>query len=91
MVKTYDKPTVERLDGIYYLISDKVFQLSGQVKELTNDEKEDLSIIIKWKGTRLNFKAEEKGCYRILVDIIHKMNQMQNPKFASSPLGMLYI
>ena len=57
-------------------------------KKLTSEEKADLSIHIKWKGPTLKFNVNFKECFKLLVDIIYDMNEMQDRRFVSAPLGI---
>ena len=88
MAMSFDKPTVELIEEKYYLIANDVFSLSGIPKKLTSEVKADLPIQIKWKGPSLDFKVDVRECFKLLVDIIYDMNEMQDRRFASAPLGI---
>ena len=85
------KPTVEKFeegeDAKYYLVAGEVFSLTGELRQLTDEEIADLPVIISWKGPNLNFEMDEKECFRLLSEIIFDMNEMQDPRFVSFPVG----
>ena len=58
---------------------------------LTPEEKQELPVIICWKGEACHFQTDEKETTRLLCQIISDMNLMQNPKFVSFPLGEEFI
>ena len=88
----YYKPVVEKFSERYYLISSDVWLLGGGVPMmLTPEEKQELPVIICWKGEACHFQTDEKETTRLLCQIISDMNLMQNPKFVSFPLGEEFI
>ena len=54
---------------------------------LTPEERQELPVIICWKGEAIHFQTDEKETTRLLCQIISDMNLMQNRKFVSFPLG----
>ena len=84
----YHKPVVEKFGERYYLISSDVWLLGGGVPMmLTPEERQELPVIICWKGEACHFQTDEKETTRLLCQIISDMNLMQNRKFVSFPLG----
>ena len=83
----YYKATVEEFNGRYYLIGSEVFLLGGEGRKLTDDEVLNLPVIISWKGPDHEFVWDEKECLELLCQILKDMNEMQNPKYKSFPLG----
>ena len=85
------KPTVEKFDdgedAKYYLVAGELFSLTGELKQLTDEEIADLPVIISWKGPNVKFEMDEKECFRLLTEIIFDMNKMQDPRFVSFPVG----
>jgi hypothetical protein len=83
----YYKAAVEEFNGRYYLIGSEVFLLGGEGRKLTDDEVLNLPVIISWKGPDHEFVWDEKECLELLCQILKDMNEMQNPKYKSFPLG----
>ena len=83
----YFKSTVEEFDEEFYLIGSEVFLLGGKGRKLTEEEVQNLPVVISWKGPDHKFIWDEKECLELLCKILQDMNQMQNPKFKSFPLG----
>ena len=83
----YYKAAVEEFEGKFYLIGSEVFLLGGEGRKLTEDEVLNLPVIISWKGPDHEFIWDEKQCIELLCQILKDMNEMQNPKYKSFPLG----
>ena len=81
------KPKVEEIDGSYYLIGSSVFKLGGDLNKLTEDDIQELPVIISWRGPVCEFSTDEKECIRLLCQIIEDMNNMQNSTYVDFPLG----
>jgi hypothetical protein len=88
-IKFY-KPSVAEFNNAYYLIASDVFLLGGKPRKLTPEDIQELPVIISWKGPDYHYKTDEKECFQLLCKIIFDMNLMQNPKFVSFPLGMVF-
>ena len=87
--KQFNKPTIEEIDGHYYLIADDVFVLDDPPTKLTHEQVKDLPYNISWTGPMLTFKVNPAECFRLLLEVISDMNKMQqNKKFLSYPIGM---
>ena len=93
--KSYTKPQMDRFNGTFYLISDKVFRLNDlstdpslpYAEELTKDEVEQLPYKIVYDGPEMEFEADEEKFARIYTDILRDFMSMQNQEFISFPLG----
>jgi hypothetical protein len=81
------KPTVEEIDGSFYLISSSIFILGGHPRKLTRDDIQQLSVLISWRGPECEFITGEKECIRLLCQILEDMNNVQNPTYVDFPLG----
>ena len=81
------KPTVEEIDGSYYLIGSSIFKLGGAPRKLTQEDIQQLPVIISWRGPECDFYTDSKECIRLLCQIIEDMNMMQNPTYVDFPLG----
>jgi hypothetical protein len=84
----FTKPSVEQLQGNYFLIAYDVFIISGKPRKLTPEEILELPVIISWKGPSFSFDTDEKMCFELLSKIIFDMNQMQDRRYTSFPMGM---
>jgi hypothetical protein len=81
------KPTVEEIEGSFYLIASSIYLLGGHPRKLTQDDIQQLSVIISWRGPVCEFITEEKECIRLLFQILEDMNNMQDPTYVDFPLG----
>ena len=87
--KQFSKPTVEEIEGNFYLIADDVFLLGEPSSKLDSDQLKDLPFNISWSGPKLNFKIDPRECYRLLLEVISDMNKMQkDKKYLGFPVGM---
>jgi hypothetical protein len=85
--KQFYKTTVEEIDGSYYLIGSSIFKLGGNPSKLTQEDIQELPLIISWRGPMCEFITDEKECIRLFCQIIEDMNNMQNPTYVDFPLG----
>ena len=86
--KQYTKPTIEEIDGQFFLIADEIYLLSEHPTKLCPDQVNELPFNIAWNGPRLSFKVDPKECYRLLFELISDMNAMQkNKKYLGFCIG----
>ena len=87
--KQYHKPTIDEFDGQFFLIAGDVFLLDDPPTKLTEDQVKELPVNISWTGPKLTFKIDPSECYKLLIEVIYDMNEMQkNKKFVSFPIGL---
>ena len=68
-----------------------VFKLKVTPRKLTDEEVNELPVVLKWKGPNIEFCTDMYEGLKLLIRIIYDMNEMQNPKFTSAPLGNSFI
>ena len=78
--------------------SDQVHWLNHQKTEddkfsrrLTQEEISELPLEIIWTGSqKFVFENDEKECFTLVFTIIGNMNEMQDSRYHSYPLGRLH-
>lgn len=83
----FKKPTIVELEGNIYLIASEIFLLGSPAVMLSQEEVNELPVLVNWSGPDMKFETEEKTFYSLLSDIFCDFNVMQNKKFVSFPIG----
>ena len=83
----FKKPTLVEFEEKLYLVAEDIFLLGLPVVKLTPEDVLALPVIVSWSGPKMEFKTDHEAGFRLLAEIIHDFNVMQNKKFTSFPLG----